>query len=186
MPLPISHSLVGAGLAALSRPQSSLKRDWPVLLLAAFLATTPDFDFFLIWGLHLSRSFHRGPTHSIFLAAIVTGLMLLGSGFSNVRTVLACGAAFLSHGILDFLTTKLGGGVELLWPFSDVRLKLGVVGFSEFPNGFHLAEVVRSSLIEVAVFTPVLLAVLLIREYRSQASAPQGAQPDDSSNTPSR
>ena len=184
MPLPIAHSLVGAGVAALSRPQNSLKRDWRVLLLAAFLAVTPDFDFFLIWAGISGHEAHRGPTHSILFALAVTLLLAISAGFSYLRSVLACGAALLSHGILDFLTTRQGRGVELLWPFSDERLKLGVIGFSEFPHGFHLLEIVKSSLIELIVFAPLLLAMLLIREYWSQASALRETQFNNSFNPP--
>lgn len=182
MPLPISHSLVGASVAALVRPQTSIRQDWLVLLSAAFLAVAPDFDFFLVWGLHLSRGLHRGPTHSIFLALIVTSLLLIGTGFSRIKSVLACGVAFMSHGILDFATTKIGGGVELLWPFSDERLKLGVVGFSEFPHGFNLVEVIKSGLIELVAFAPILLIVLLLREYLTRASAVPATQANNSSN----
>jgi membrane-bound metal-dependent hydrolase YbcI (DUF457 family) len=186
MPLPIAHSLVGASVVAFSRPRGSLKSDWPLLLFGAFLAISPDFDFLLIWSLHLRRGLHRGPTHSIFIALIVTGLMLIGTGFSHIRSVLACGAAFLSHGLLDFLTTKWGGGVKLLWPFSDERLKLGLVGFSEFPQGFNLMELVKSSLIELMAFAPILLAVLLMRGYLLQHSAMRETQSNKSFERPAR
>lgn len=167
MPLPIAHSLAGASVVALARPRGSIATDWRLLLLGGFLAVTPDFDFLLIWTLHVSRSLHRGPTHSIFFALVVAALMLMVAGFSRGGAVLACGAAFLSHGVLDFLTTKRGGGVKLLWPFSDERFKLGVVGFSEFPHGFNLVELLKASAIELIVFTPILLTVLVVREYFS-------------------
>jgi membrane-bound metal-dependent hydrolase YbcI (DUF457 family) len=172
MPLPIAHSLVGASIVALLRPQGSIKRDWPILALGAFLAVTPDFDFFVIWGLNLSRGWHRGPTHSILVAVVATALMLIVAGRAHLRSVLACGAALLSHGILDFLATKEGSGVRLLWPLSRARLKLGLFGLSDFQNGFNWAELIRSLLIELTLFGPILLVLLLIREYlSSQASA---------------
>lgn len=168
MPLPIAHGLVGASVVALGRPQSTLNRDWYVLLFGAALAISPDFDFFLIRGRHLGRGLHRGFTHSILTAFVVTALMLSVLGIPHLRNVLALGAAFLSHGLLDFLTTKRGGGVELLWPLLRERFKLGLIGFSEFPIGFSLKEVVKASLIESVVFVPLLLGVLLIRELVSR------------------
>ncbi|MDT4954432.1 MAG: inner membrane protein [Acidobacteriota bacterium] len=170
MPLPIAHSLIGASVVTLCRPRSPLKDDWRLFLFGAFLAVIPDFDFFLIWGLHLSREWHRGVSHSIFFALMLTGATLLVAGLSRTGIVLACGAAFLSHGILDFLSTRQGMGVELLWPFSDDRLKLGVVGISEFSHGINLIELVKASLIELIIFAPILLGALLVRKYLAQAS----------------
>jgi membrane-bound metal-dependent hydrolase YbcI (DUF457 family) len=164
MPLPIAHGLVGASVVALWRPKGLLGRDWRKMLIGAALAISPDLDFFLPWGLHL-RGWHRGFTHSISLALAATGLMIAVLGISHLRDALAYGTALLSHGLLDFLTTQKGGGVELLWPFSNERLKLGWIGFSEFPFGFHVVEVIKASLIEILVFAPVLVALLLLREY---------------------
>lgn len=171
MPLPVSHSLIGASIIALFYPRISLRRDWLILLFGALLANTPDLDFFLIWGLHLGEEWHRGLTHSIFFALMIACLMLLGTWFSNIRCVLAFSMAFLSHAVLDFLTTKRGGGVELLYPFSSERLKLGVVGISEFDNGFYLTDMIKSGLIELIIFLPIFLAVLLISRYVSESSS---------------
>ncbi len=165
MPLPIAHGLVGASIVAICRPQSSFTRDWKLLLFGAVLAISPDFDFFLVWGLHSGRGLHRGFTHSIPFALVVTFFLLAISGLPHIKAALVCGAAFLSHGLLDFATTKRGGGVELLFPFSTERLKLGVIGISEFPHGFQLLEIIKASVIEIIVFTPVLLVILLVREY---------------------
>ena len=162
MPLPISHGLVGASAVALWRLHGSLSSDWHKLLLGAFLAISPDFDLFLDWGFHI-RGLHRGFTHSILMAVIVSSLVLSILGWSQIKNALAYGTAFLTHGLLDFSTTKIGGGVQLLWPFIDDRFKLGLIGFSEFPYGFPLREIIKSSLIELLIFAPMLLIVLLLR-----------------------
>lgn len=174
MPLPIAHSLIGASVITVSNPQSPLKEDWGLILCGAFLAIAPDFDFFFIWALGAGR--HRIITHSLFCALMLTLLMLLLTGREHLRSVLACGAAFLSHGILDYLCTKDGGGVGLLWPFSDERLKLGVIGISEFPHGINLIEVAKASLLEIIIFAPVLLSALMMRKYLAQASRRDAAQ----------
>lgn len=156
---------------ALFYPQTSLRRGWRILSLGAFFAISPDFDFFLVWLLPQNWEWHRSLTHSIFFALAVTGLMFIGTGFSRIRIVLACGTALLSHGLLDFLTTKQGGGVELLHPFSDERLKLGIVGISEFGEGFYITELIKSSLIELIIFVPIFFAVLWIKGYLSASSS---------------
>ena len=164
MPLPVAHGAVGAGLVALVRPRSSVRRDWKMLMIGALLAISPDLDFFFLWGLHL-KGWHRGFSHSIMMALFVTALLFAWLGRSRTREVIAYGLAFLSHGLLDFATTKNAGGVELFWPFSSARFKLGVIDFLELPSGYNLSEIIKYSLIELAVFVPVLLLVLLLREY---------------------
>lgn len=164
MPLPIAHGLVGASAAALWRPRERLAADWYKLALAAFLAVSPDFDFLLVWGWHM-RGVHRGFTHSILMAVLVTLLMLGALGLSQMKAALAYGSAFLSHTLLDFSTTKIGGGVKLFWPFLDDRFKLGLIGFSDFPKGFSLSSAARACLLELLVFAPVLLLILLLRAY---------------------
>ena len=165
MPLPVAHGLVGASVVALWRARGSPSHDWPSLFKGAGLAVSPDLDFILVWVFHLSGSWHRGFTHSILMALIVTSLMLAALGRTQTRVAFAFGSAFLSHGLLDFLTTKRGGGVELLWPFSAERFKLGLISFSDFPAGFHVAEMLKWSGLECLVFTPVFVCVLLLRSY---------------------
>src|SRR5690349_12564603 len=170
MPLPIAHSLIGASVVTLSGPQRPLKEDWRLILFGAFLAISPDFDFFFIWVLHVGRGWHRTISHSIFFALLFTLLMLLVTGFSRLRMALACGAALMSHGILDYLCTRDGGGVGLFWPFSNERLKFGVFDISDLPHGITLTELVKDGLIELMIFAPILLAALMMRKYLAQAS----------------
>ncbi|HZH29551.1 MAG TPA: hypothetical protein VEY11_02065 [Pyrinomonadaceae bacterium] len=81
----------------------------------------------------------------------------------------AYGLAFASHGLLDYATTKEGGGVELLWPFSADRLVCGRVGLSELPSRLPATQVVKSLLLEVALFTPLLVLVLAFRKHAWKA-----------------
>lgn len=165
MPLPVSHGFVGASVAALLLSPGSSRQNWLMLLLCALLANIPDLDFLLAWGLHLGAEWHRDFTHSFFFALTAAFLMFAAAGFSRTRIFIACGAALLSHGVLDFLTTKDGGGVELLFPFSNERFKLGVIGVSEFEQGFYFTEVVKAGLTELIIFAPLFLFVLWIRGY---------------------
>ncbi|MDQ3818385.1 MAG: metal-dependent hydrolase, partial [Acidobacteriota bacterium] len=163
-PLPVAHGAVGAGLVALVRARSSVRHDWKMLAVGALLAISPDLDFFFLWVLHL-RGWHRGFTHSVTMAVVVTALLFALLGRRRARDAVAYGLALLSHGLLDFATTKNTGGVELLWPFSSARFRLGLIDFLELPNGYNLSDIIKYSLVELVVFVPFLLLVLLLREY---------------------
>jgi membrane-bound metal-dependent hydrolase YbcI (DUF457 family) len=79
------------------------------------------------------------------------------------RNVLAYGLAFTSHGLLDYLTSKNGGGVELLWPFSATRFTLGWWGLSEVPSRLTRMEIVEALVVETVLFSPLFLAIVLLR-----------------------
>jgi inner membrane protein len=170
MPFPIAHGFVGASVVAASRKRLSLKQDWLVLLFGAFLAIAPDFDFFLVWVFHM-RGWHRAFTHSIFFALVAGCLMLAMLGARRMSEAIAYCFALLSHGLLDFAATKAGGGVELLWPFSSQRLKLGLIGISEFGLKHQtrlelIVDMFKACALELLIFAPVFLAILLLKRRR--------------------
>src|SRR5687768_13887513 len=121
MSLPILHSLVGAGAVALCYSGNSSSPSWRFMLLGSLIAVSPDLDYLLVYGLNMCQECHRSYTHSIFFALAVTLLGLLLTSFSNIKRTLACGAALLSHGILDFLVAYDKAGVKLFHPFSQTR-----------------------------------------------------------------
>ena len=163
MPLPFAHALVGASLAAAIHTRRPDSRRYRVALISgALLANAPDLDFFLVFTLH-SRAWHRGFTHSLGFAGLVCLLFVLTLGKRRLRDALAYGLAFASHGVLDFLTTKAGGGVELFWPFSAERLRLGWIGLSELPSRLPPLTILNWLVFELFIFTPVLLAVMFRR-----------------------
>ncbi|HEV7902492.1 MAG TPA: metal-dependent hydrolase [Pyrinomonadaceae bacterium] len=162
MPLPIAHALVGASLAAAIHTRPASLRYRVALVSGALLANAPDLDFFLVFALH-SRAWHRGFTHSLLFAAFVCLLFVLTFGTRRLRDALAYGLAFASHCLLDFLTTKAGGGLELFWPFSAERLGLRRIGLSELPSRLPPLDVLKWLLVELAIFAPLLLAVLYWR-----------------------
>jgi membrane-bound metal-dependent hydrolase YbcI (DUF457 family) len=163
MPLPVAHGLLGASIVAAvhSRPTS---RHFIPLLVGAFLANAADLDFFLVFALR-SRAWHRGFSHSMLLALIVCLIFVLSLGSRHIRDAIAYGLAFASHGILDYVTTKEGGGVELLWPFSSDRLVFGCVGLSELPSRLPVIEIIKWLVIESILFAPLLMLVLGLRKY---------------------
>jgi membrane-bound metal-dependent hydrolase YbcI (DUF457 family) len=163
MPLPAAHGLLGASIVAAVHPQPT-KRYFMPLLVGAFLANAADLDFFLVFTFH-SRAWHRGFSHSITLALFVCLISVLSLGKRHIREAIAYGLAFTSHGILDYMTTKEGGGVELLWPFSSDRLVLGWVGLSELPSSLPALQIVKSLVMEFALFTPLLILMIGLRKY---------------------
>ena len=162
MPLPISHGLLGASILAAAHPQP-IKNYCMPRLLGAFVANAADLDFFLVYILH-SRAWHRGFSHSIVLAAVVCLMLVLSLGRRHIKEAIAYGVAFASHGILDYLTTKEGGGVELLWPFSSDRLGFGWAGLSEVPSRLPAIEIFKCLVVEFALFTPLLILIIGLRK----------------------
>jgi len=94
---------VGLGLAASSLVDPSAT---PLVLLGAVL---PDYD--LRYGIP-----HRGPTHSIFLVALLAIAAMADPGLWFLK-YLALGVA--THIIGDLIT---GNGVSLLWPINNRRI----------------------------------------------------------------
>jgi membrane-bound metal-dependent hydrolase YbcI (DUF457 family) len=168
MPLPAAHGLLGVLAVMIIRPRISFRQDWRFLLLAAFLAITPDFDFFFVWILNWGEDWHRGFTHSVFMAAITTVIIYSVNKFSDLRSAVAIGVGVLSHPILDYLTTKLDIGVELLFPFSDKRFRLGLIGYFEFTQKEYSAmDLITIGLLELIVLLPIFLVVLRAGGYLS-------------------
>jgi membrane-bound metal-dependent hydrolase YbcI (DUF457 family) len=89
-------------------------------------------------------------------------------GGTRLREVLAYGACYTSHALLDYSTTKLGGGVKLLWPFSRERFGLRLWGLSELPSRLPPAEVLRWLGVEFLIFAPPLLLMLWLRRRRAE------------------
>lgn len=161
MPLFVAHGFIGASIVAAVHPKADF-RHWKPLALGFVLANAPDLDLIFSRGFGISGA-HRGWTHSLVFSFAVGCLLFLILGRERWRTAFAYGLAYLSHGLLDFTNTKIGGGVKLLLPFSDDYYKLNLVGFSEFPVGFAAADVAKWLLFEALVFIPLFLIVMFIK-----------------------
>lgn len=162
MPLPISHGLLGASIVAAIIPESVKKRYYLPILTGAFLANLADFDFLFVFALH-DKTWHRGITHSIFLSILAGLLFFIYFGNKRRREALAYSSAYASHFILDFITTKIGDGVELFSPFSDERYGLRWFGLSEYPSRMPPWEIILSLLMELLIFGSLSLLIIMLQ-----------------------
>jgi membrane-bound metal-dependent hydrolase YbcI (DUF457 family) len=175
--MPIAHGLVGAGIAAVLHPRPFERRGL-ALLVAAAVANSPDVDFVFVAALH-SRGWHRGFTHSLAFALVVTLCFLAAHGWRRRAAAFAYGLAFASHGLLDWATTKFGGGVALLWPFTSDRYALGMFGLSELPSRMPPSDELRYLLLESLLFLPPFLSICLIKRRASNGVRAESASLDD-------
>lgn len=162
MPLPVAHGLFAASSVAAVIKKPFEFRSLVPLFIGAVLANLPDFDFILVFATGDDR-WHRGFTHSILFAAFVGLVIFSWFGREQRRKALAYSAAFASHFILDFATTKIGGGLQLFFPFSDERYGLRWFGLSEFPSEMTFPEVARALSIEFVIFFTLLVLVIFVK-----------------------
>lgn len=132
--------------------------------MGAALANAADLDFALVFILD-SKVWHRGFSHSIMLALVVCLALSLLFGRRYLRAAIAFGLAFASHAILDYVTTKEGGGVELLWPLSSERVAFGWIGLSELPSRMPQVEIIGSLILEFTIFAPLLVIAFGMKNY---------------------
>ena len=168
MPFPVAHALIGASVAAALDKRS--EASWKVLFLSALLGVSPDFDY-LLNVLRIGRGgWHHGFTHSIVFALFAGALTALVFGWRSVHGFIIFSAAIASHTLLDYLMTE-SRGVSLWWPFTDRRYKFrgpNPIDYRWDDSSFWTtaADFLQISFIELIVFGPILLLVLLLRRYR--------------------
>lgn len=162
MPLPIAHGFFGASAAAAGLfPKKYYRNRFIPVAVCAVLSVLPDLDFLFVFATG-NEKWHRGFTHSIAFALLVGLIIHLYLGRRRWREALAYSFAYASHFILDFLTTKVGGGLELFFPFSAQRFKLGWFGFSEFTSKLTFSGLIEAAIIEFCIFAPLFLIVAFL------------------------
>jgi len=166
MPLPIAHGLLGASVVAVLHPKIKSVFSIP-LLIGAFLANTADLDFVFVL-LTGDKIWHRGFSHSILFSVFVFIAVAIFLGRNRIRESLAFSLAYFSHVVLDFLTTRLGGGLELLWFFSPKRFISGWVGLSETPSKLSPLEILRAIGLEILIFGFLFAIVFYLRNSFSK------------------
>ena len=125
---PLTHALVGAGVAALAGDKFSLGN--PLHLGAVLGALAPDIDIiFQFFGDVPYLTHHRGSSHSVpgvlmISAIIAAALWLLFGSISLGIIFLWTFLGALSHILLDILNSY---GAKVLWPFSGKRYSLNLL-----------------------------------------------------------
>jgi len=131
------------------------------------LSICPDFDYLLNWFRISGGGWHHGFTHSILFAISVGLITAMVLGERHVRSVILYSAVTVSHTLLDFMMTE-SRGVALWWPFTDQRYKLRLpnpIDYTWSSTSLREAtfDLFRISLVEVMIFAPLLLVVLLLK-----------------------
>ncbi len=125
---PLTHALVGVGVAALTGDKFALGN--PVHLGAVLGALAPDMDIvFRLFGDVPYLTHHRGSSHSIpgvlvMSGVIAAGLWLLLGGINPGLIFLWTFLGALSHITLDILNSY---GAKVLWPFSRKSYTLNLL-----------------------------------------------------------
>jgi inner membrane protein len=205
MPSPIAHSVSGYVLAQLPFVKNRVPgRLWSVTPLAAlygiFVSNLPDLDFVpqFITGIRM----HRGPSHSLLMALIVSSLLAWGvhryrrrqasrresqlteqPSLSTARA--SYGAIFgitfglySLHLFLDLFTTG-GSGLPLLWPLSEQTFRSPV---PLFPPAHHSRGLWDASHIVFITFELIYSVCLLagLQFFKSSRASSKAAKPHGS------
>src|SRR5450755_1694410 len=124
----ITHFIVGAALALPALQSRSIRGAlprWAIPGSCGLLAVAPDLDTFAMRAFDIPYgSFfgQRGFFHSpFFLILISSALAWMVSGRKAAPLALLWSACAVTHPLLDALTDG-GGGVMLLFPFSEQRM----------------------------------------------------------------
>jgi inner membrane protein len=181
-----SHAIAAVAIGKISRaarwPGDLDKVDLKFWLIAIFCAVSPDFDaigFWLgvpydsVWG-------HRGITHSLFFAGLLSYVMIHffyseEKVFSRRWLILFLFffAVTASHGILDAMTDG-GRGVAFFAPFNNARyffpfrpIRVSPISITRFFSGRGW-EVLKSEFVWVWIPSFILMAVAsLIKKLRT-------------------
>ncbi|HWJ03820.1 MAG TPA: metal-dependent hydrolase [Verrucomicrobiae bacterium] len=170
---PISHGLIGAGVAALSGQPFAW--DNPIFLGSILGSMAPDLDIVMqARGKLAYLKHHRGISHSVpgllgFSAAISLGLALFFPGYSFWQIFLWTFAGTLSHSIFDLLNSY---GARLLWPFVKRRLTINFIMLTDpvILGSFFLAFLFR----EYRFLTPlafIISGLYLLGRWKSKQTA---------------
>lgn len=155
----------------------------------AVCAVIPDFDVIgFRFGVHYGDFWgHRGFTHSLLFAALLSGLTVLFAfrhGVTGLDRFGLWGYFFLataSHGFLDALTDG-GLGVAFFSPFNNTRyflpwrpIRVSPIGVARFftHRGF---EVIKSELLWIWLPTLFLCALALLLRRNRVASTHASTQ----------
>ena len=171
MPSPVGHSLSGLivyhafGSDRGGFPRSSV----PFVL----LANLPDFDFIPGWLIGHPNMFHRGVSHSVFIALVAGAAVGIVSRVTKVGSALKASLIgfllYACHILLDLFTLDHSErpGFEVLWPFDHGRYAAPIALFSDITRsstseGFVTSLFSHHNLISVVNELVILLPPVLL------------------------
>lgn len=160
MALPIAHATAGylvhrAGRGLLAEDRSSFA-GWRRALVFMIIGNLPDTDFLVGFVIGQPGLLHRGVSHTVLAAA---AFAVAAAAFVRWRwrepfgpAALLCGAAYLSHLVLDFFTidTRPPAGGQFLWPFSSAYFMSPVTIFTEI----HIDGTTRAGFLRTVLAWP--------------------------------
>ena len=162
---PIGHTITGLAIGYLAIPRDTPIKQMGLLLAAcALLASAPDLPF-PYWGHN-----NYPISHSIFSTAL--GVILLetfvwrrfhGRPPITLSVMIAMALAWYSHILLDsFYSHAIG--LEVLWPFSEGRLRLPIPWLAP-GDKVHIFSIfnVKVALLEILTFGPLLVLAVLVK-----------------------
>ena len=145
MPSAFSHAFVALAFGKVPQPPILT---WPIVFMGMICSIIPDVDVIgFYFGIHYGELWgHRGLTHSIFFAALLS-VTLTGVWYRQKSLAAKAGIGvylFLctaSHGVLDAMTDG-GLGVAFFSPFDATRyffpfrpVAISPIGIGDFFNG---------------------------------------------------
>jgi inner membrane protein len=175
MPTVPSHALSGLTIVT---GGSRWKAPVSLSIAGALCAVLPDADVLALRLTHGSMFGHRGVSHSLAFAAVLSTAIVSTGAFRNVRRwpawlyLFACTA---SHGLLDAATDG-GRGVAFFAPFSQARyfwpsrpIAVSPIGIRAFFSG-RASAVIASEL--RWVWLPCVAALALTYAWRRARDVP--------------
>lgn len=179
MPSPIAHSVAGYALSQLPISKANLPgrllsiTPWAALY-GIVVSVLPDLDFIpqILTGIR----FHRGPSHSLLAAVLVSFVITLGVYSIRRQTrftelFLLTFGIYSAHLLMDIFTAG-GDGLRVLWPLSDQYFKSPFAIFPRVRHDLGLWNIAHLTFISVELlYSLVLLGTIRTMQRRSRSQS---------------
>ena len=155
----IGHVAVGLAANRVQAAPAGVPRGlWAGLLVACALLPDVDVVAFRLEIPYSAPFGHRGASHSLFFAVLITGVIwaVCLAASLPTRVAITCGIVLATHGLLDTLTNG-GLGIALLWPFSNQRYFAPWRPIPVAPIGLGIlsSHGLRVMIVEALLFLPL-------------------------------